>query len=427
MSLIALPPDYLRLSRRLPFGVYDANRNLLVAPGRSIEDPAKLDVLRSRPLFVDEQEAGPYATSFQRSAHELVHKNATLEMIASAQVKGGAPAPSNAPSRTLTRSQLAGAGSQGAGSQRAAPLRREGPLSERVDHLIGAHSLALRDAGEAQWRERIDAVTEALQDLVKLHPDSLLYLLMQHTAHKAVHYTAAHGLLCAVIAERAAALLEWSEAQRQALVGAALTMDASIAVMQDSLVEFDSTPRPNQAAQLKTHAERSAELLTAAGVDDALWLELVKRHHEPLKDLTTFDTLAANDRCAALLATVEAYTARLTRRGDRPPPAPMVAVRETCVSAHGQLNPAGAAIVRAIGMYPPGSYVRLQGGELGVVFATGRRMNTPMVAVFLGTSGLALKDPLVRDSGQPGRNILEPVAPEQIKVQVQHERVLALR
>jgi hypothetical protein len=327
---------------------------------------------------------------------------------------------------------MGGGASAASVSQRAGSVKRDGPLTERVGHLIASLSLALRDATvESHWLERVEAVLEAATELVQQQADGALYLLIQRAAHKSEHYTATHGLLCALIAERTARTLGWDDSSRLALVHAALTMDASIATMQDSLFEFDNAPRPNQQAPLRVHGQRSAELLSSAGVTDALWLALVRQHHASAASAVVAAAAEsspdATAACIDLLAAVEAFVARLHRRGDRAPGTPIAALRATCMNAEGQLTPLGIAIVKSIGMYPPGSYVRLTGGELGVVFAGGRRMNTPMVAVFLGTSGLALNDPLLRDTTQPGRTVIDAVPADQIKVQVQHERVLNLR
>lgn len=86
MAMLSLPSDFLKLHKKIPFGVYDQLGRLLVAAGSVIDDDDRLDSLRRRDLFVDEKEAGPYRASFTQSAHALIHKEATLEMIAAARV-----------------------------------------------------------------------------------------------------------------------------------------------------------------------------------------------------------------------------------------------------------------------------------------------------------------------------------------------------
>lgn len=86
MGMLSLPPDFLKLNKKIPFGVYDQLGRLLVGSGCTIDDEDRLASLQRRELFVDEKEAGPYRASFTQTAHALIHKEATLEMIAAARV-----------------------------------------------------------------------------------------------------------------------------------------------------------------------------------------------------------------------------------------------------------------------------------------------------------------------------------------------------
>jgi len=86
MGMLSLPPDFLKLNKKIPFGVYDQLGRLLVGSGCTIDDEERLSALQRRELFVDEKEAGPYRASFTQTAHALIHHGATLEMIAAARV-----------------------------------------------------------------------------------------------------------------------------------------------------------------------------------------------------------------------------------------------------------------------------------------------------------------------------------------------------
>ena len=127
-----------------------------------------------------------------------------------------------------------------------------------------------------------------------------------------------------------------------------------------------------------------------------------------------------------LLMTVDRFAARISRRGSRSPMSPLIAARDLCVGEDGLPDEFGAALLRTIGMYPPGSYVRLINGELGVVLAPGRRMNQPQVAVIQGASGLPLSDPILRDTAQPGREVIEAVRVGEVRVTVEADKALAL-
>jgi hypothetical protein len=84
-------------------------------------------------------------------------------------------------------------------------------------------------------------------------------------------------------------------------------------------------------------------------------------------------------------------------------------------------------LLKAVGLYPPGSFVELANGEVGIVVARGRRANLPYVASLVSTSGNPLGEPALRDTIESRYNVKAAVAASLVKVRPQHERVLALR
>lgn len=79
-----------------------------------------------------------------------------------------------------------------------------------------------------------------------------------------------------------------------------------------------------------------------------------------------------------------------------------------------------------MGLYPPGSFVQLESGELGVVIARGRRANLPIVASLVGRSGLPLGEPAVRDTVDKRHAVKGAMLPEAVKVLPPHTRLLEI-
>ena len=67
-------------------------------------------------------------------------------------------------------------------------------------------------------------------------------------------------------------------------------------------------------------------------------------------------------------------------------------------------------------MYPPGSYVRLQNGEIGVVTHKGKQPSAPVVHALLGPRGAPLSFPIQRDTSKTLFAIREALYPEQADV-----------
>lgn len=434
MGLIALPSDYLQLNKRIPFGVYDAYGRLLVAAGRSIDDEQRLSALQRRDLFVDEQEAGHLRQSLHQTAKSLIHNNATLGVIAAARLSKRPPATAaRRDVRPEVRDELApktrpeDASPPEAQGARMPTFGREGTLPQRCEALTKALGSALREAEtDPHWLQRVQAVHDGLSDYTEYHRNAALYLLFQHAAHSNEQYSSHHALLCTVICESVSKALGWLPEARLRIARAALTMNVSMTQLQDTLAMRDDPLRPIHKQQLASHSQRSADLLSQAGVDDEIWLNIVRHHHDGALASAPLPSLDPTQRMTRLLMSVDRFSARISRRGSRSPQSPLIAARDLCVGEDGLPDEFGAAILRVVGMYPPGSYVRLVNGELAVVLTPGRRMNQPVVAVIQGTSGLALSDPILRDTALPGREVVEAVPVAQVRVSVNADRALAL-
>jgi hypothetical protein len=124
---------------------------------------------------------------------------------------------------------------------------------------------------------------------------------------------------------------------------------------------------------------------------------------------------------------VDIFAAQISLRASRPPVSPVTAAREACLAASGVPDEIGGALLRAVGLYPPGSFVELASGEIGIVVARGRRANLPQVAALLSHSGSLIAEPLLRDTMDRRYAAKSAVAPSRVRVIPPHERLLALR
>ena len=91
-----------------------------------------------------------------------------------------------------------------------------------------------------------------------------------------------------------------------------------------------------------------------------------------------------------------------------------------------QADAAGSAIIKAVGIYPPGSFVRLASQEVAVVLRRGRRANEPLVASVLSRIGLPLGEPALRDTRMKPHEVTAGVAPHEVKLRLHLQRLLQL-
>ncbi|RQP21931.1 HD-GYP domain-containing protein [Piscinibacter terrae] len=275
------------------------------------------------------------------------------------------------------------------------------------------------------WLARFEAMAERVRVLLAQDADAALYMTMQTAALEIEHYSAHHALHCAVVSHLCSGWLGWQPDERNAVFMAALSMNLGMHSMQDAMARQSSALSAEQRKKVDVHAQQSADLLQSAGVMDALWLEVVMRHHHPMLAGEAPDADPPARRLASLLHRVDVFTAKLSRRQVRAGTSATVAARDACLDESGYPDAIGATILRVLGLYPPGSFVELANGELAVVTRRGAKAHAPMAACLRRSDGTPMLRPARRDTSQRGLSVKRAVLPAELKMVVNHERVLA--
>jgi HD-GYP domain-containing protein (c-di-GMP phosphodiesterase class II) len=254
-----------------------------------------------------------------------------------------------------------------------------------------------------------------------------MYLLVYGAGHSTEKYSSHHALLTMLICELAAPLLGWPAGAVDSLGRAALGMNVAMLRLQDHLANTHLPPNAEMRAEIEAHPETGAALLGRGGFDDPLALDVVRLHHEAGDREQALATLPLARQLARLLRRVDAFGAKISRRALRPPMSPVRAAGEACLGPSGVPDEIGGALLRAVGIYPPGSFVELASGEVGIVVARGRRANLPYVASLVAPSGSPLGEPALRDTLERRFAVRSAVAPAQVRVRPPHQRLLAMR
>jgi len=308
-----------------------------------------------------------------------------------------------------------------------------GALAAVHNRLDGLLREALPDE---DWRERFDELCEQCRALARHEPDALLYLHMQFAQRSLDPYSSRHALFCACVADLCARPLALDETETLALVRAALTMNVAMTELQDELVHRERTPTLDQRRIIDRHPQQSAAWLRGGGIDDALWLEIVEQHHREAPAGIAFAALEPAQRLAALLHRIDVFTAKLSARKTRPALLATVAARDACLGPDGRPDEIGAALLRVLGLYPPGSFVRLASGEIGVVTRRGARANAPRVVALTALAPRSARDaqsrepparePQPRDTADPAYAVKACVMLPDPRAALDHAALLAL-
>ncbi len=296
-----------------------------------------------------------------------------------------------------------------------------------VERMRGKVSqLLLAQNRDASWLERIGQAVDDLQQLAREYPDLTLYFLLNEKVNNPAQYSALHSVCCAMMVVLGGAWLGWPESDLRAVTGAALTMNLAMGEMQDQLARQLDPPSMRQREVIRHHAERSAEALEQVGVTDPLWLQAVREHHTVHADGDA-DSLEPGQRAAELLRRVDVYAAKLSRRRTRQALTPALAARGALLGPADHPDAMGATLLRVLGLYPPGTYVELANGELGVVIERGNRAHTPLVASLRRGDGSVLLVPQARDTSLRAHAVRRGVDGAVVHVRPGHQQVLKSR
>lgn len=392
------------LNSPLPFDIYDPVGKLLVPRRTVIRNSDDLQRLQAHVLMVEAEATVEWRQKVAGSIDVMVRQNnVSLKSIASLNPEVERNARREAP--PVERSFAAEIGEV---QMHAAVLLRE-----------GAHV-------ESNWLTRIQALCERVALLATRDADAALYLLVQATLHESERYSSDHALLCVLVSDLVLRQLRWPDRAGLSLRGAALTMNVAMTSLQNMLAHRDAPPTPDQRRLIDSHPARAAELLRAIGLDDEVWLGLVETHHEGARQQFPLAELTPTQRLNRVLHRVDVFTAKISPRARRAGLAAPLAARDACLGADGQPDEVGAALIKALGIYPPGSYVKLASDEVAVVMQRGAHASRPRVVSIVNREGHPLGVPAVRDTRDRRHEIRGSVPAAEVRVRLQHERMLAL-
>jgi len=404
MSFCLLSPEVLRVGEPTPFALRDKTGCLLIPRGVMVATEAQRAQMISRELYVETHEGELVKRALAGKVHSMVQRNDRLGHIADARTNGTDIA-------NAQHTPVAG-------------RRLEDPKAAWVTYVLRA-SAVLRDTAQDDFEGKLLRLQTQLLELLNTDADNALLVLVHAAANDFRDYSATHATLVAVVCELAARQLPaWTAEMRLALRCAALTMNVGMMTLQNMLATQDDAPNVRQRAEIDDHAARGAAALRAAGIKQPLWLGAVEQHHSAAPG--PLATLPPETQLARLIQRADIFAARLSPRKRRAAMSGNSAAKAAFLDENGQPDEAGMALVKSVGIYPPGSLVRLTNGEVAVVLQRGLRANQPVVACVVSPSGMPLAMPSLRDTRRRGLEVTGGVAPHEVKVLLNVEKLLKM-
>lgn len=369
--------DLIKVGETLLFRVLDAQERLLLNDGQVIASERQMEALKERGAWVE--------------------RRLVLE-------------------RREQLSLVPGAGREGAARVVTLFDRWERQIWE-LDALLRRTHKGLGAA--ADW----SAEVEALIALVDRDVDVALFMAVRQDDRRFALYPQSHALHAAVLALLAARQAGWDAVRQRSLVGAALAMDVAMLELQAAMAEQDTPPTQKQLDVIRAHPEAGVRLMQAAGLGDPAWLRAMAEHHERADGSGYPRGLAQACDEARLLRMADVYMAKITPRAKRPPLPPLVASRQLFQQEAN--SPLAMAMIKAIGVHPPGALVTLKSGEVAVVKRRGAGP-APRVCTLSDAKGQPSVKSREVDTGEATSAIAGPLADATGYTRVPGERVYGL-
>ncbi len=400
MNLVQVTHESIIIGQPLTFSLRDETGTLLARKGFVILTRDDLEAVRGRGqgFFVDVSESEQHQKAFVGKLHELVRDERPLGKIAQASLTTG--------DLTIARN------------------RKMGDELDWLDLQVQGNRL-LRDLDGDHFVEALERLQTSLSQQSRRNPDGALFALFHLATSEIQLYSATHSMLVSVmcgLAERD--VLGWSQEMEDSLCKAALTMNISMTDLQDRLAVQNDPPTPAQRELIDHHASRSEALLRGLGLRDPDCLEAVRDHHGTGPGALASRT--PGQRMARLLQRADKFAAHRSPRASRRPDTAAAAMQAIYFDEERATDEAGAALIKAVGVYSPGTLVRLANQELGVVVRRGVNTTMPRVAVLANPEGLATGEHAIRDTSTREYRITGGVARGECKVTIHLDRLLAL-
>jgi HD-GYP domain-containing protein (c-di-GMP phosphodiesterase class II) len=280
----------------------------------------------------------------------------------------------------------------------APPSERAEPLFAELQLFLARVRELIRTGDALPWPE-LEALIERCA--VSLEASSELFWLANNTvAIAGVDYLAFHQARVAVLAMTIGASVAYDRPRRVQLGQAGSLIDVGLWQLPEGLLRRLDALSTDDQAQYRSHPRLSVELIRRWSPPREGLVEAVLQHHEREQGQGFPQGLhGAVSQDAKILGLVDTYTGLTMPPAPRPRLRPHEAIREIVRSRHEAFpSQLVKALLSEISVFPPGTLVRLNTGEVGRVTAVNRHHPLrPRVEIVADGKGQRLVSPKSTD------------------------------
>ncbi len=289
----------------------------------------------------------------------------------------------------------------------------EALYGEIQQFVAGVRDLVNDGSVTFPWADLERLIARAVASLER--SGELFWVANNPAAPPGIDYLAFHQAQVAVLSIRIGADIGYDRRRLVMLGMAGCLLDVGLWQLPESVLRRLDALTPEEQALYRSHPRLSAEMIKRWGSPSEGITDAVLQHHEREQEQGFPARLAgaAIHPDAKILGLVDTYTGLTVPPSSRPRLRPHEAVREIVKSKHESFSsPLIKALLSEISVFPPGTLVRLNTGEVGRVVAVNRNHPLrPCIEIVADGKGQRLITPKTIDlSEAPFLYVTGPVA-----------------
>lgn len=255
----------------------------------------------------------------------------------------------------------------------------------------------------------VKEISRQIIEVMEYDPDMLIGLIhIRSSLNHAIFRTLQNTVLAVLTARK----LKWGSNMLQSIANASLTQNLGMYALQMDLAQHEGELSSFHRAQIRNHPKQSSKLLMSIGVRDRSWIQTVSYHHERMDGSGYPYAHFGKDipHEARLLAVADRYGSMITPREYREPGSTKEIMRYFLDKKQSQYDrQLSGAMISAMGIFPPGTTVRLHCGEIAIVARRSSERLYPRVFAIWGEDDALYPRPLARDTQQAEYQIVATV------------------
>jgi hypothetical protein len=295
-----------------------------------------------------------------------------------------------------------------------------GMQSDNKDHV---RWLQMNEITDPDFVSNITKLAAEIDEVSGKATDASIFAMMQ-LGHMGCPVT--HCMRTAFVGSLVARELGANEDERKVLVCAALTMNIAMLHLQEKLHHKQEGPLTDaQRALIKAHPIRGKEHLETCGVKNQDWLRAVAEHHEIAGGKGYPAGLTTVFPFAEMIHYADTYCAMTRPRAQRKALQANKAAFKLFTNSRTSTSKSAipGLIIKMLGVYPPGTFVKLANDDVAIVLHRGDQPKAPKVASLCNSAGMGYPMPVVRDTAIPEFAVVDMVATDEVKLAIKPSKL----